>query len=85
MKTRLLYLMLVLVGSQPLTGATGQDIKSRFDHSLRAAKSLSRVQIEWLDTLWIREFPAFNATRTNQEPFARDFAIPISTPGQSIE
>lgn len=81
MKTRLLYLMLVLVGSQPLTGAADQDVQSRFEHSLRAAKSLSRVQIEWLDTLWLRQFPALNATRTNQEPFARTFRYSYITSG----
>ena len=66
-------LMLVLVGWLPLTRAGSTEVQSRFENSLRAATSISRVKVEWLDTLWIRDPQALKVMGVNEGAFARIF------------
>ena len=71
MNTRPLYLMLALVGWLPLTRAVTTELESRFDNSLRAATSISRVEVEWLDTLWIGDPRALKVMGVNEGVFTR--------------
>jgi hypothetical protein len=66
-------LVLALVGWLTLTSAATTEVQSRFENSLRAASSTSRVEVEWLDTLWIRDPQALKAMRVNEGAFTRVF------------
>ena len=55
MKTQLILLVSGGLVGLPLTGFADQDIQSRFDKSLKDVKSISNVEITWLDTLSISE------------------------------
>jgi len=71
MNTQLLGLILPLLGL-PRTGAA-IEIQSRFENSIRSAASISCVEVEWLDTLWIREPRALKAMGLSQGAFTRVF------------
>jgi thiol-disulfide isomerase/thioredoxin len=66
LKMRLVLLMLGLFVSLPLASSGGQDIQARFEKSLRDAKSLPNVEIEFLDTLWMP-----HGRSDNKAPFSR--------------
>ena len=72
MNTRLLYLMLALAAWPPLIRAA-TTVQVRFENSLRSATSISRLEIEWLDTLWIGDPHALKGMGVNGGPFARVF------------
>jgi hypothetical protein len=67
---RVLFILGFLAGL-PLAGRAGADLQARFEKSAQGAHSLSRVQMNWLDTLWIADPAALkfmNATK-----FSRTF------------
>jgi len=70
MNWRLLSLMFVL-SWLPLTGAAVNDVQSRFEKSLQQAKSLAPVELEWLDTLWMKNSPGPQAVKDNKTEFCR--------------
>lgn len=72
-KTRLLYLMLALAGWLPLTHAATNEVQLRFENSLRSAISISRVEIEWLDILWIGDSNTLKAMGVKDGAFVRTF------------
>src|SRR5581483_8066078 len=70
MNGRLLPLIFVL-SWLPLTGAAVNDVQSRFEKSLQEAKSLPTVELEWLDTLWIKDPQALQAMKVSKTEFCR--------------
>lgn len=82
MNTRLLYLVtLALVGWLPHSRAATTEVQSRFENSLRAATSISRVEIEWLDTLWIGDPHALKGIGVKEGAFTRVFRYSYTASG----
>ena len=71
MHMRLLQLMLALVGWLPITSAATTELQSRFENSLRAASSIPRVEVEWLDTLSDRDPEALRTMHVSGHEFVR--------------
>ncbi len=68
MKLRLASLLLGLLACVLPAKAQGQDAQARFEKSLKQAKSLAAVEIEFLDTLWTPP-----GSSTNESAFSRTF------------
>lgn len=74
MKKQLILLFLGLFVSSALTSSRAQDLQARFEKSLRDAKSLSSVEIEYLDTLSITDPARLKVLKTsNGKTFSRTF------------
>ena len=57
-----------------LPGSRGdQNAQARFDKSLKDATSLTKVEIEWLDTLYIRDPATLKVLNISKESFLRTF------------
>jgi thiol-disulfide isomerase/thioredoxin len=65
---RLLSLNAGILACLPLACLGDPDIQARFEKSLKDAKSISNVEIEILDTLWMP-----HGIGTNEAPFSRTF------------
>lgn len=55
-------IILGVLGFLPATGFSGEDVQARFEKSLRAARSFSNIEIEMLDTIWIKH-PGFHGPK----------------------
>ena len=67
MQMRLVRLLPALLVCLPAVGFAGEDVQVRLEKSLRDASSLTNVEIEFLDTLWMPK----GIWGTNQTPFSR--------------
>jgi thiol-disulfide isomerase/thioredoxin len=68
---RLRSLILGVSACLPLACFGAQDVQARFEKSLKDAKSISNIEIHWLDTLWINDTEGLKAL--NAEVFSRTF------------
>src|SRR5271157_3573739 len=71
MKNGLALLGLAVLAFWPFASSADQALQARFEKSLSDAKSISNVEIEWLDTLTIQHPPAIIST--NGKVFSRTF------------
>jgi hypothetical protein len=71
MKKRLATLSMAFLAFWPFSSSADQDVQARFEKSLNGAKSISNVEIEWLDTLTLQHPPAIIST--NGKVFSRTF------------
>src|ERR1039458_778495 len=69
MQMRLLSLILGFVSWLPLASLADQNLQARCEKSLKDAKSLSNVEVVWLDTLWINDPEVLKAL--NVKEFSR--------------
>ena len=71
MKKKLATLSMAFVAFWPFSSSADQDVQARFEKSLNDTKSISNVEIEWLDTLTLQHPPAIIST--NGKAFSRTF------------
>lgn len=71
MKERLASLILAFLACWPLVSFADQDLQARFEKSLKDVKSISNVEIDWLDTLWVNDPEALKSL--NVKVFSRTF------------
>jgi len=71
MKMRLVSLILGFLGCVPIASSADQNVQARFEKSLKDAKSISNVEIDWLDTLWINDPEGLKALKV--KVFSRTF------------
>jgi hypothetical protein len=62
------------------SSSADQDVQARFEKSLNDAKSISNVEIEWLDTMTLQHPPAIIST--NGKVFSRTFQYSYIASGQ---
>jgi thiol-disulfide isomerase/thioredoxin len=55
MQMRLIFLMLGFATWLPFGSFADQDLQARFEKSVKDAKSIPNVELDWLDTLWISD------------------------------
>jgi thiol-disulfide isomerase/thioredoxin len=55
MEKRLASLLLAFLAGCPLASFADQDLQARFEKSLNDARSITNVEIQMLDTLWLNE------------------------------
>jgi len=82
MKIRLVSLILGFLACLPLASGADHEVQVRFEKSLKVAKTISNVQIEWLDTLWINDPAALMAL--NATVFSRTFEYSFIASGQKF-
>jgi hypothetical protein len=80
MKKELASLGLAFLAFCPFSSSADQDLQARFEKSLSDAKSISNLEIEWLDTLTLQHPPAIIAT--NGKVFSRTFQYSFIASGQ---
>ena len=71
MKMRLVSLILGFLACVPVASPADQNVQARFEKSLKDAKSVSNVEIYWLDTLWISDPEGLKALKV--KVFSRTF------------
>jgi thiol-disulfide isomerase/thioredoxin len=72
------------VACLPLASSAEQSLQARFEKSINDARSITNVQIEWLDTLRISD-PEFLKTASIQEKeFSRTFQYSLIASGQKF-
>ena len=80
MKKRLATLSMAFLAFWTFSSSADQDVQARFEKSLNDAKSISNVEIEWLDTLTLQHPPAIIST--NGKVFSRTFQYSYIASGQ---
>jgi hypothetical protein len=66
----------------PLYGSADQQVQARFEKSLKDARSLSNVEIEWLDELWMDSVPSLRGP--NITPHTRTFQYSLIESGEKF-
>ncbi len=84
MKKQLVPLVLSLIVCLPFLCCADQDIQARFERSLEAAKSIPNAEIDWIDTLSIKDPLFLKAQKINKEKFSRSFKFAYLVSGQKF-
>jgi thiol-disulfide isomerase/thioredoxin len=71
MKIQLAASILALLVCRPLGSSADQNVQARFEKSLKDIKALSSLELEYLDTLCIKDPAALKVLKVNTETFAR--------------
>src|SRR6185369_14664547 len=80
MKERLAPLIVAFLACWPLVGFADLDLQIRFQKSLENARSITNVEIQMLDTLWINDPAMLKALNVNV--FSRTFQYSYVSSGQ---
>lgn len=76
---RLVSLILGFLACWPLASIADQDLQARFEKSLKDAKSISNVEIDWLDTFSLKDPEALKYQKANV--FSRTFQYSFMASG----
>jgi thiol-disulfide isomerase/thioredoxin len=82
MHAQLPSLILTLLVFWPRCSYGGQDLQVRFDTSLKNARSITNVEIEFLDTLSIQDPTVLKVLNVNQPEFSRTFQYSFIASGK---
>ncbi|HEY4416838.1 MAG TPA: thioredoxin family protein [Verrucomicrobiae bacterium] len=82
MKLRFMLLMLGCLAAWPLASRGEQDLQARFEKSLQNAKAISKVEVEWLDTMTITDPTLLKYLKVNQPEYSRTFQYSFIAAGQ---
>src|ERR1700744_3841669 len=82
MKPQLLLVILGCLASWPCVSFGGQDLQARFEKSLKDVRSITNVEIEWLDTLTLKAPEMLKGMKINKPEFSRTCQYTFIAAGQ---
>lgn len=76
-------ILLAFLACLPFSNYAGQDLQSRFEASLKNARAITNVEIEFLDTLSIQDPAGLKVLKVNKPVFSRTSQYSFIASGQS--